>query len=146
MVDKNISEAVELLYKGAKMLAQHCVDCKMPLFEYEGKVICPSCKREFKIDKNGNAIPIERKEVEKKDATKCEGKDVEKKVEDIKNEIKNIKIEDDKSKYAQAEEILRSKLLYVISRIGECKSIECLHNLVDLALKIVELIERIEKI
>jgi len=53
--DKKISEngiesAAELLYKGAKMLAYSCPDCKMPLFEKDGRVFCPSCGREVIIE------------------------------------------------------------------------------------------------
>ncbi|WP_290723659.1 Sjogren's syndrome/scleroderma autoantigen 1 family protein [Archaeoglobus sp.] len=55
MGDKKISEngiesAAELLYKGAKMLAYSCPECKMPLFEKDGKVFCPSCGREVIIE------------------------------------------------------------------------------------------------
>lgn len=46
MSDKKISEAVEILYKGGKMLSYHCPDCSMPLFEKDGKIFCPSCGRE----------------------------------------------------------------------------------------------------
>ncbi len=47
--DKKISESAELLLKGAKMLKYHCPDCSMPLFKYNEKIICPSCKTEFQI-------------------------------------------------------------------------------------------------
>ena len=48
--EKGISSAAELLYKGAKMLAHSCPDCKMPLFEKDGKIFCPSCGREAVIE------------------------------------------------------------------------------------------------
>ncbi len=44
--DTVIADAAELLYKGAKMLTYHCPDCKLPLFERDGKIFCPSCGRE----------------------------------------------------------------------------------------------------
>ncbi len=44
--ERGISNAAELLYEGAKMLAHHCPDCKVPLFEKDGKIFCPSCGRE----------------------------------------------------------------------------------------------------
>jgi len=47
--DKEISTAAELLYKGAKMLSYGCPECKLPLFEKDGKVFCPSCGREAVI-------------------------------------------------------------------------------------------------
>ncbi len=53
MEDKKISEAAELLYKGAKMLQFHCEDCGLPLFQHEGKVICASCKVEYEISEEG---------------------------------------------------------------------------------------------
>jgi len=46
MEDKKISEAIKLLYKGAKMLAYHCPDCGTPIFKYQDKMFCPSCGKE----------------------------------------------------------------------------------------------------
>ena len=140
-MDKNISEAVELLYKGAKMLAQHCIDCKMPLFEYEGKIICPACKREFKM----NEEKKEKEKVKKDDALS---------VRDRREEVcKNLETKDtceiediDKSEYLKAKSILKSKLFEIILKTKECESIDCLHDLTDLALKIIELLEKIEKV
>lgn len=48
--EKDISNAAELLYKGAKMLAYSCPDCKVPLFEKDGKIFCPFCGREAIIE------------------------------------------------------------------------------------------------
>ncbi len=48
--EKGIASAAELLYKGAKMLAHSCPECKMPLFEKDGKIFCPSCGREAVIE------------------------------------------------------------------------------------------------
>ncbi len=68
MSDKKISEAVELLYKGAKMLAYHCPECKMPLFEKDGKIFCPSCGREAVFESKLKDIEAKKqeKEVEEK--------------------------------------------------------------------------------
>lgn len=60
--DKGISTAAELLYKGAKMLAYNCPECKVPLFEKDGKIFCPSCNREAIKDYGEKEI---KKEVEK---------------------------------------------------------------------------------
>jgi len=49
--DNAISDAAELLYKGAKMLTYHCPDCKLPLFEKDGKIFCPSCGKEAIFEK-----------------------------------------------------------------------------------------------
>ncbi len=65
MEDKKISEAIKLLYKGAKMLPYHCPECGIPIFKYEDKMICPSCGREAvfenelkdkKIDSNRDVV------------------------------------------------------------------------------------------
>ncbi len=50
--DSVISDAAELLYKGAKMLTYHCPDCKLPLFEKDGKIFCASCGREAIFEKD----------------------------------------------------------------------------------------------
>lgn len=52
--EKDISSAAELLYKGAKMLAYHCPECKVPLFERDEKIFCPSCGREAIIEGEQN--------------------------------------------------------------------------------------------
>ena len=54
MEDKKISEAVELLYKGAKMLSYYCPECKVPLFKYKDRIFCPSCKRDVVFEKDVN--------------------------------------------------------------------------------------------
>jgi UPF0148 protein len=46
MEDKKISEAIRLLYKGAKMLPYHCPECGTPIFKYQDKMLCPSCGKE----------------------------------------------------------------------------------------------------
>ncbi|WP_148208700.1 Sjogren's syndrome/scleroderma autoantigen 1 family protein [Archaeoglobus profundus] len=151
-MDKNISEAVELLYKGAKMLAQHCIDCKMPLFKYEGKVICPACKREFRIDGKGYAVPIEKDG--RVETVKDENKEITETKKDRKaSEVKHDVVETSAKsveclEYSKVKSIsiLRSKLFEVISRIESCESVESLHSLINLALKIIELIEKIERI
>ncbi len=67
--DNVISNAAELLYKGAKMLTYHCPDCKLPLFEKDGKIFCPSCGREAVFEKDLEKVEEkadEKVEVEKK--------------------------------------------------------------------------------
>ncbi len=130
------------------MLAQHCVDCGMPLFEYEGKIICPSCKREFRIDESGKAVPVveEKREVvkkkedfEKKEREEREDVEIEKKGEG--KEVKKVS-----SDVEYAKEKLKRKLVDVVSLMDECDSLEALNDLVDLADKIIDLIERIDRI
>jgi UPF0148 protein len=38
-----LKEMTELLLSKATMLQYHCGDCKSPLFEKDGRVICPKC-------------------------------------------------------------------------------------------------------
>ena len=47
-------EMAEMLRKGAKMLSMSCPECGNPLFQMKsGEVICPRCKREVRILKEG---------------------------------------------------------------------------------------------
>ncbi len=54
MKDEKIPKIAEMLLAGGKMLGVHCGKCMSPLFEYQGKVICPVC--------GGKAKPAERSE------------------------------------------------------------------------------------
>ncbi len=132
-MDKSVSDAVELLYKGAKMLAQHCLDCKMPLFKYEGKVLCPSCKREFKIDEKGNVEPLEEKKEKK---------------EEKKKEFVKVKFNDYNEYYndiSQLKNILKSKLYILIKDINNCNDINKLDYYINLSLKMLDLIDRLDR-
>ncbi len=55
--DKKISDAVELLLKGGKMLGFHCNECDTPLFEMESNVFCPHCQKKYRIiEKDGTKV------------------------------------------------------------------------------------------
>ncbi|MDI6655226.1 MAG: Sjogren's syndrome/scleroderma autoantigen 1 family protein [Candidatus Hydrothermarchaeota archaeon] len=41
--EKALRDMAELLLSKATMLQYHCDKCKSPLFEKEGKIICPTC-------------------------------------------------------------------------------------------------------
>ena len=56
--DKKISEAVELLLKGAKMLSYHCPDCMLPVFQQDERIFCPHCRRDFKVVEEKNVRRI----------------------------------------------------------------------------------------
>lgn len=43
MQEKNVGKIAEMLLAGDKMLSLHCATCRSPLFEHEGKVVCPIC-------------------------------------------------------------------------------------------------------
>lgn len=116
MEDKKISDAVELLLKGAKMLAHHCPECSMPLFLHEGKVICPSCRKEMEIVEKGDEVTVKLKEEKEK---------VEKRVKeefDIEEEMKEvlrIYIKRLASDFDSAEETIRTieGILSIIEKI-----------------------------
>ena len=57
MSDQNMHEMAEMLRKGAKMLSMSCPECGNPLFQMKsGEVICPRCKREVRILKEGEDV------------------------------------------------------------------------------------------
>jgi len=68
--DKKISEAVEPLLKGGKMLKFHCPDCGLPLFKQDEKVFCSYCKTEFQIVKEEGNERLVTKSLEKRDEEK----------------------------------------------------------------------------
>ena len=39
--DQELEQISNMLERGGKMLADHCVVCKSPLFKFEGKTTCP---------------------------------------------------------------------------------------------------------
>ena len=41
--DRELEQISKMLERGGKMLADHCVACKSPLFKFEGKTMCPVC-------------------------------------------------------------------------------------------------------
>ena len=43
MKDEDIPKIAEMLLSGGRMLAVHCGTCLSPLFERNGKVVCPIC-------------------------------------------------------------------------------------------------------
>lgn len=73
--DKKISEAAEILLKGARMLSFHCPECLLPLFQSGDRVFCPSCKREYEIVQNENKVEI--KEVNPVEGTVNDSKEKE---------------------------------------------------------------------
>ncbi len=48
--DKILKDMTELLLSKARMLPYHCNNCKSPLFEKDGKVVCPVCG-EMKLER-----------------------------------------------------------------------------------------------
>lgn len=65
MEDEKISKITEMLLGGGKMLSVHCGTCKGPLFQLEGKVVCPVCGEKAEVAKaevKPKAAPIEKVE------------------------------------------------------------------------------------
>ncbi len=80
------------------MLAYHCPECGTPLFKYEGKIICPACKREADIiEEEGEAI-IRMKGETPKD------------VEDTKDEDKDVHASDAEKAIVETIRILANRL------------------------------------
>jgi UPF0148 protein len=42
-VEEKLKKMTEMLLAGGKMLGVHCGKCLGPLFEFQGKVVCPVC-------------------------------------------------------------------------------------------------------
>ncbi|MFQ6051929.1 MAG: Sjogren's syndrome/scleroderma autoantigen 1 family protein [Candidatus Hydrothermarchaeota archaeon] len=61
MKDKGIDNMAKLLLAGGKMLGYHCKDCKVPLFDLNGEVICPSCDKKYAFKEEEKPEKIEVK-------------------------------------------------------------------------------------
>ncbi len=48
MEEEKLAEITEMLLAGGKMLGVHCGKCMSPLFEFQGKIVCPVCRGEAK--------------------------------------------------------------------------------------------------
>lgn len=57
MKDENIPKIAEMLLAGGRMLAVHCGSCMSPLFEYQGKVVCPVCGNMAKPEAKAGTKP-----------------------------------------------------------------------------------------
>ena len=85
--DKALKDMAELLLSKARMLPYHCGKCKSPLFEKDGKTICPVCG-ELKLKKK------EEKEKVKTRAPSTDSKTakiLKKKRDEILTQIENEK-------------------------------------------------------
>ncbi len=78
MENENVSKMAGVLLAGGKMLSTHCPECKSPLFEHGGKIMCSVCNCEVQVKgeakklaeaKRGKSSPsdIERVLLEKRD-------------------------------------------------------------------------------
>jgi UPF0148 protein len=66
--EESIVDAAQLLRRGAKMLSYYCPECNFPLFEAEGRIFCPNCEKEVRIEKKGEIrVEVEKKEEKEED-------------------------------------------------------------------------------
>jgi len=125
MEDKKISEMAELLYKGAKMLSEHCQECKAPLFKLNDEIFCPVCNTKVKeVEKIG------RKEKER-----------DKEHEKLNEESKGNKQILSKPILLSLDKTLE-KLGYMLDEEEDIAKIEKILNLIS---KTADLIERLKK-
>ncbi len=47
--EEHVKSGAELLLKGAEMLNKACPQCRSPLYKYQDRIICPSCKKNYKF-------------------------------------------------------------------------------------------------
>lgn len=63
MEEEKIKKTAEMLLAGGKMLSVHCGKCLSPLFEFQGKIMCPVCGGETKPAKpEAKVAPLKRLE------------------------------------------------------------------------------------
>ncbi len=120
--EKDISSAAELLYKGAKMLAHHCPDCKIPLFEKDGKIFCPSCGREAVI----------------------EGQQEEKMVDERSSEPRQPSISQDATEIADLSKKIELAMSKVCDMIMQSRSVEEVKELSESLEKLADVMKKLK--
>ncbi len=130
MEDKKISEAVELLYKGAKMLSYYCPECKVPLFKYKDRIFCPSCKRDVVFEKDVNNKKSNGKECKDESKTFSKAPPNRRDFEQKRNNI---------------EDILRNALINLALRLESVEDLQNMKEVVELIEKLVEIIEKLKR-
>ena len=106
----------------------------MPLFQHEGKIICPSCKKEAVIVGEGKNAIVKFKEEETKED----------------NQVKVEKTEEDEevARYhdGDLENILKNAVLKLARILDECKTIDEIKEIVEVLEKIISIIEKARKL
>ncbi len=116
-MEEGIKRAAELLAKGAKMLAYYCPECKMPLFEYRDKIICPACEREVIVEKIDRKVVIKFAEDER----------IKIDISERKDEIKSI---------------LANVVIKLLRRIEESDNINEIEKIADILQKLANFAEK----
>ena len=126
MEDKKISEAAKALVRGAKMLPQHCPECKLPLFQEGERVYCPSCGKDAVIvtDDVGNVM----------------GR-VDEQIEQIEHARVSEKAEKAGSK---AEDNIKALIDELSTRLLNSSYSE-MREILDIMLKAMEILERLKR-
>ncbi len=119
------------------MLAYHCPACNMPLFKYEGKVICPACKKEAEIIGEGRDAIVRLKE-DRKEVVE------EKKEEKVVVEERRV----EEVREVGVEENVKRAILKIserISKISDYEDVQTIKDLVDILERLVNVLERVKR-
>jgi len=141
MEDKKISDAVNLLYKGAKMLSYHCPDCKVPLFQDGDRIFCPSCGRDVIIE--GKTPQAEVKEEVKEAEQKKEEIKLEK--PEYKAETQQVQPEVTGNDFEVVEISLKEAILKLSDELRRAESVEEIREIIDTLDKTTQILERLRK-
>lgn len=109
------------------MLAYHCPDCGLPLFEREGRVFCVSCRKEVIFEK------AEKEKIPEK------GEDETEKGEDLKE----IRIPEKNESHLLLVESIEKAAMKICEMISASSNAEDVKNLTDSLEKIVKMLEKI---
>ena len=113
------------------MLAYHCPACNMPLFKYEGRIICPACKKEAEIIGEGRDVVVRLKEDERESVVES------KKVEVVTSE-----------KDENIEDLLKSVICTVVSRlvyVAANEDITTIKDFVSVLDNLLNVLERVKR-
>jgi len=135
MEDKKISDISKLLIGGAKMLSYHCPDCKVPLFEENKRIFCPSCDREAIIEGHNNS---QEGKVEKSATEVSEKSEYENSILDKSK----IEFNDENTVPTNADEL---ESIYMRSILRLSKKLENSEDLNEIK-EILDIIDRLVKI
>ncbi len=127
--DKKILDIVNYLYQGAKMLAYHCPDCKVPLLKKDERIFCPSCNRDVVIVKEGEEPP-ETKKTEK-----------QKEIPKVKEEKKTIEVKEEND----IEKSLKITLQKLSSKLLVADDVDEIKSIIETFDKTLQILEKLKK-
>lgn len=152
MEDKKISDISKLLIGGAKMLSYHCPDCKVPLFEENKKIFCPSCGREAIIEgENNSKREVERKEERESEISKSkDDKTTEKSKKSLKSSEgafgeypgdDNLFSED----FNKIESLYKKSILNLSKKLEETDDVKEVKEILDVIDRLVNIHDKLRK-